>query len=976
MCSACLTPVYPMEQMVANKLILHKNCFCCRHCKKKLSIHNYSSLYGEFYCISHYQQLFKQKGNYDEGFGHKQHKDRWLQRNRGIDEPDALSNHKTTKANLNTSDGSREYSAGVLVKKSPVSEQGYNSGADVKGKLKISWPPGKKNTGVTPSQMASAHPVKNKIPDNGKAAPMSMSEHQKNDRNHVKINQREEAKDEGVKERSKTTGFSSTESISKESKPWSNPTTAGRVQDRISATVLRFSSSSVEKSLNVTNQKTGQKNVPHISKPNFNKQDLHSNKARKSVRFSLSVDVAQSDRSSQLTSETKKEEFSDQCEQTQVNKSNNIEQELSNFNHLPSELSKEQSRSDVNLENKGHEEQTTTSIQEPDVKEESNQESTQADRKDSVTILNGALEKADETPDTQSLTETTQEVMTHQEPSDQVDVVLESSDSTRDAEKPKTQMTKEEGSPGSAKNQIEKTDSTIGKESNGSQKKPVVRTNSKGKLGSWSKGKSPLSKFFTSGGTERTAEPKDAKKPDVKSSGLLGRLFQSSSEKAADTTKSAAQDARNDKTHVDDKKAEEIKEAATKEEQKEDNVPQVPRVEQEAEEHTKEKSHPADSNTLDTNTDTRKSTESPSPPQTSEAGDDVTGLNPYDDQKLQSQSRETTSLCVTDAVVSDFKDLPSTGQSENELSAVSIDQLPTEKGSEDVSSDPFTDNIFGDSVDSALTDPLVIQEMETDKCTQKPNELLDTSDKERRNHSNEELFDFNSETPQASSEPFGPSDSQELFGNIPTDTFSSSASEVSLSADTSAEGFNLLNSQPLTTEGETMLSMTDQLIVPESASQMKDGSEMSDPFGMNIQTGGQNADFDIFSSHDALLTQPPLVDASDQGGASATQPPPFNDDIFGASYTSNTADVFPVLPNSSSNSLSDLFGSGASSAAAPTAQIDIFADIFSSEPQLLPGSQQNNSEQMDSLSVSGISKTEQAAENTVTNSSWMDDLLG
>uniref|UniRef100_A0A8C3G2F8 LIM domain containing 2 n=1 Tax=Cyclopterus lumpus TaxID=8103 RepID=A0A8C3G2F8_CYCLU len=84
MCSACLTPVYPMEKMVANKLILHRNCFCCIHCQKKLSIHNYSSLYGEFYCISHYQQLFKRSGNYDEGFGHMQHKDRWLQKNKSV----------------------------------------------------------------------------------------------------------------------------------------------------------------------------------------------------------------------------------------------------------------------------------------------------------------------------------------------------------------------------------------------------------------------------------------------------------------------------------------------------------------------------------------------------------------------------------------------------------------------------------------------------------------------------------------------------------------------------------------------------------------------------------------------------------------------------------------------------------------------------------------------------------------------------
>uniref|UniRef100_A0A3B4T6F2 LIM domain containing 2 n=1 Tax=Seriola dumerili TaxID=41447 RepID=A0A3B4T6F2_SERDU len=79
-----------MEKMVANKLILHNNCFCCKHCQKKLSIHNYASLYGEFYCISHYQQLFKRKGNYDEGFGHTQHKDRCLEINPG---PEALCKH-------------------------------------------------------------------------------------------------------------------------------------------------------------------------------------------------------------------------------------------------------------------------------------------------------------------------------------------------------------------------------------------------------------------------------------------------------------------------------------------------------------------------------------------------------------------------------------------------------------------------------------------------------------------------------------------------------------------------------------------------------------------------------------------------------------------------------------------------------------------------------------------------------------------
>ncbi|XP_039645973.1 LIM domain-containing protein isoform X3 [Perca fluviatilis] len=81
MCSACLKPVYPMEKITADKYIFHKTCFCCKQCKTKLSMYNYAPLYGEFYCIFHYQQLFRRKGNYDEGFGHAQHKNRWLLRN-------------------------------------------------------------------------------------------------------------------------------------------------------------------------------------------------------------------------------------------------------------------------------------------------------------------------------------------------------------------------------------------------------------------------------------------------------------------------------------------------------------------------------------------------------------------------------------------------------------------------------------------------------------------------------------------------------------------------------------------------------------------------------------------------------------------------------------------------------------------------------------------------------------------------------
>ncbi|XP_038149613.1 LIM domain-containing protein [Cyprinodon tularosa] len=92
LCSACQKPVYQMEKITADKYIFHKTCFCCKKCKKKLSMQNYTPLNGEFYCIFHYQQLFKEKGNYDEGFGHTQHKNRWLVMNTpsgGHDESEA-----------------------------------------------------------------------------------------------------------------------------------------------------------------------------------------------------------------------------------------------------------------------------------------------------------------------------------------------------------------------------------------------------------------------------------------------------------------------------------------------------------------------------------------------------------------------------------------------------------------------------------------------------------------------------------------------------------------------------------------------------------------------------------------------------------------------------------------------------------------------------------------------------------------------
>lgn len=47
------------------------------------SLGNYASLQGNIYCKPHFNQLFKTKGNYDEGFGRRPHRELWEPRTNG-----------------------------------------------------------------------------------------------------------------------------------------------------------------------------------------------------------------------------------------------------------------------------------------------------------------------------------------------------------------------------------------------------------------------------------------------------------------------------------------------------------------------------------------------------------------------------------------------------------------------------------------------------------------------------------------------------------------------------------------------------------------------------------------------------------------------------------------------------------------------------------------------------------------------------
>uniref|UniRef100_A0A8C3U4T8 LIM zinc-binding domain-containing protein n=1 Tax=Catharus ustulatus TaxID=91951 RepID=A0A8C3U4T8_CATUS len=83
-CVGCQKTVYPMERLFANQQVFHISCFRCSYCNSKLSLGTYASLRGNIYCKPHFNQLFKSKGNYDEGFGHKQHKELWAGKNESV----------------------------------------------------------------------------------------------------------------------------------------------------------------------------------------------------------------------------------------------------------------------------------------------------------------------------------------------------------------------------------------------------------------------------------------------------------------------------------------------------------------------------------------------------------------------------------------------------------------------------------------------------------------------------------------------------------------------------------------------------------------------------------------------------------------------------------------------------------------------------------------------------------------------------
>uniref|UniRef100_A0A8C6WIY9 LIM zinc-binding domain-containing protein n=1 Tax=Neogobius melanostomus TaxID=47308 RepID=A0A8C6WIY9_9GOBI len=57
------TPIPKSEFCTVCRRRYHKSCFRCEHCRNRLSVGNYVSLHGHFYCLHHYKQLL----NYNNG---------------------------------------------------------------------------------------------------------------------------------------------------------------------------------------------------------------------------------------------------------------------------------------------------------------------------------------------------------------------------------------------------------------------------------------------------------------------------------------------------------------------------------------------------------------------------------------------------------------------------------------------------------------------------------------------------------------------------------------------------------------------------------------------------------------------------------------------------------------------------------------------------------------------------------------------
>ncbi|XP_068196213.1 uncharacterized protein [Antennarius striatus] len=746
----------------------------------------------------------------------------------------------------------------------------------------MSWPPQKKSYMVNVAQQAF---VKEKVPNIGKVPPNSKNPSGTNPLKtqhgaEIKVRETSSLSWESKKSQGKSVQTPSEET---------DPTRANRT-----APIVRIDSlASVLKASDATTQQVEEKPVAPTSKRTFNptsdRVDVNPNKARKAVRFSLHVDVAHYELPSPTPPEAIAEEhslqFSDQTEPIKEKKHEVLEDK--------------NEAGQVSFENQRESEENLQIL-----KVESSPEIPQTD----AGVQDGGAERAEHSLDNQRNQEQSEVPKDPKNPKD--DASLQRSDSTKDEEISDSQM-----KPG------EKTNSLKGSV-RPAEKTPV-------RLGSWSKGKSPLSKLFTSGGNDRAnkIKPKDTKKPDIKP-GLLGRLFQSSSEKAEDSPKWTRQDETTDETP--DNKPEEEKEAFR-------GAP----PDQDDQERSTETSQPAPPNTPDEESSTLLQTCT---------RDDPSSVEPT----------STNPLVGTEAAGLSEADTVQTG---TEVSAESIAHLiPANR--EELLSAPSEDHISRDGVGSATHEALA-PPITTDKPA-KLNKLLDAPN--GGNLSNSALPDLSQVRPR---DPYvcSPPNPQDVLVKTTGDIFSLGDTGL-----LDPDFVSLPDPEPIWNETEVTLDTMDQIIGPVLVPVNQDedhslclsgpgpsgpGASGPGPSGPGSRTDEPVLGLDIFQS-DALFWESPPMNTTD----ASNQTLALLDDIFWVGDASNSKDSLRLLPSTS--------GAPDPPTDRPGADSSVPTDLFASDSPMLPSTGSGEANPFDGRLLA----SENSSHEPKAGGGWMDDLLG
>lgn len=146
-----------MDALIVDKKKFHKTCFCCEHCRSKLSLGNYVSLHGHFYCLHHYKQLLKSKGHYDNRLGQTliplPDPLDWRNSQSSIGSLDKYTSNTLEKEYLKTIEDPKQNANKISVvwpPHSPTPKRAFQVEEDIK-LTKPQWPP-QENTPMSPQQ--------------------------------------------------------------------------------------------------------------------------------------------------------------------------------------------------------------------------------------------------------------------------------------------------------------------------------------------------------------------------------------------------------------------------------------------------------------------------------------------------------------------------------------------------------------------------------------------------------------------------------------------------------------------------------------------------------------------------------------------------------------------------------------------------------------------------------------------------------